>query len=479
MSTRQQIRTASLWSLLSEAAVRVVTPFVFLILARLLTPEDFGLVATAMIVVSLAQLIGDGGMSRALVQSVGDTVATANTVFWMNLALGFVLYIILFLLADLAATPFGDPRAAGIIQIQGLQVILMPFVSVHKAVFQKGLDFRPLFKLQLVAAVVPGLISVPFAIYGMGYWALVWGSLIATLVQAVVVWRRSSWRPRFRFDRKIASNLLGFSAWTSGQSIITWFYQWGDTFFVGIFLTSVAMGLYRTGSALIIFVFAVAIAPLQPVLFSAFSRLQNDLPSLGEALAKANKAIAMVSLPIATLVFVFRDAAELLIFTEQWQGIAPVIGWAALTQGMAWTVGSNAQAYSAAGRPDVTLKLNLVLLCIYIPIYWLAIQQDIETFLKARFALTLAAIPVHLYIARRLFGTSMLNFFDQIKWSLVASASLALAILFLSSLVVPESSLFAYGLIGFAGIFVYVLLMWREWPFAIDLLGLTPDSKTE
>jgi PST family polysaccharide transporter len=476
---RQQIRTASLWSLLSEAAVRIVTPLVFLILARLLTPADFGLVAAAMIVVSLAQLIGDAGMSRALVQSTGETVATANTVFWMNLALGFVVYVILFLLADLAAQPFGDPRAAAIIKVQGLQVIFMPFVSVHKAVFQKDLNFRPLLKLQLVAAVVPGLISVPFAIYGMGYWALVWGSLIATVVQAIVVWRQSSWRPRFAFDRKIASGLLGFSAWSSGQSIVAWFYQWGDTFFVGIVLSSAAMGLYRTGSSLIIFVFAVAIAPLQPVLFSAFSRLQDNLPSLGDALGKANKAIVMVSFPIATLVFVFQDAAESLVFNEKWQGIAPVIGWAALTQGLAWTVGSNAQAYSAAGRPDVVLKLNLVLLCAYVPVYWIAIQAGLETFLKARFALTLIAIPVHLYVAKRLFGTSMLSFIDQIKWSLIASVSLALVILLLSSFVFPEPSIPVYTLIGFAGICVYVLLMWREWPFAMNLLGLASESKTE
>lgn len=476
---RQQIRTASLWSLLSEAAVRVITPFVFLVLARLLTPEDFGLVATAMIVVSLAQLIGDAGMSRALIQREGDTVATANTVFWMNLGLGFVVYCILFVLADLAAKPFGDPRAAAIIRVQGLQVLLMPFVSVHKAVFQKELNFRPLFKLQLVTAVVPGLISVPFAMYGMGYWALVWGALIATVVQAVVVWRQSAWRPRLGFDRKLAASLLGFSAWTSGQSIVAWFYQWGDTFFVGIVLTSAAMGLYRTGTALILFVFAVAIAPLQPVLFSAFSRLQDNLPGLGDALAKANKAIAMVSLPIGTLVFVFRDAAEALVFNAQWQGIAPVIGWAALTQGLAWTVGSNAQAYSAAGRPDVTLKLNLVLLCVYIPVYWITIQAGLESFLKARFALTLLAIPVHLYIAKRLFGTGILSFFDQVKWSLVASASLAVATLFLSRFVFPQPSILACGLIGCAGIIVYVLLMWREWPFAMQLLGLTPGSKAE
>jgi len=476
---RQKIRTASMWSLLSEAAVRVITPFVFLILARLLTPEDFGLVATAMIVVSLAQLIGDAGMSRALVQSASDTEKTANAVFWMNLALGFAIYIVLFLLADFAALPFGDPRAADIIRVQGLQIILMPLVSIHKAVFQKQLNFRPLFRLQLVAAVVPGLISVPFAVYGMGYWALVWGSLISTAIQALVVWNQSAWRPQFRFDRKIASDLLGFSAWTSGQSIVAWFYQWGDTFFVGAFITSAAMGLYRTGSALIIFVFAVIIAPLQPVLFSAFSRLQDNLESLGDALGKANKAIAMVSLPIGTFVFVFRDAIESIVFNAQWHGIAPVIGWAALTQGLAWTVGSNASAYSAAGRPDVTFKLNILLLCIYVPVYWVAIQEGLETFLKARFALTLVAIPAHLYLVNKFFGTGISTFFSQIKWSLIASASLAVTVLVLSGLVFPNPTPGAYGLMGAAGILVYVLLMWREWPYAMNLIGLTSDEESE
>ena len=196
MSLKTKVVSAAKWSAFAEIASKGITPIIFIVLAWILTPKDFGLVAIATMVISFSQIFWDAGLSKALIQRQGDVEKTANIVFWTNMILGIVIYGLLFLSASFIAHLFKEPLAEAVIKVQGLQIILASLFSVQTALFQKELNFKKLFYVRLLTSVLPGFASIPFALWGFGYWALVVGSLVGAFGQLILLWLISSWRPR-------------------------------------------------------------------------------------------------------------------------------------------------------------------------------------------------------------------------------------------------------------------------------------------
>ena len=197
--------SAVLWSLVTHWLTRLISPLVFLILARVLTPEDYGVAAVATMVIAFCQVVAEAGMGKVLVhrQRDGeDILDVANNAFWTNFAMSVFLFLLILLAAPSIAELFAEPRSTNVIRIQALQMLCGVFSIVPMALLQRNLDYKTIFSLQLVSSTVPGLLSVPLAIYGMGYWALVLGSLAGSFGSALWLWRISDWHPCLRLHRQ-------------------------------------------------------------------------------------------------------------------------------------------------------------------------------------------------------------------------------------------------------------------------------------
>lgn len=184
--------TASKWSTLTELASKAVAPLAYIVLTRLLTPEEFGVVALATILISFSQVVSDAGLSKALIQRQQDIEKVSDIVFWTNILLAVILYILLFFLAGPISNAFDEPEAKYVIRIQGVLIILMAFSSVHSALFQRNLNFKPLFYLRFFTTTIPTFASIPLAYIGLGYWALVTGTLIGGVLQIIVLLNMST-----------------------------------------------------------------------------------------------------------------------------------------------------------------------------------------------------------------------------------------------------------------------------------------------
>ena len=197
--TRRAARSVK-WSALIEVVSRTAPSITVLILARLLTPADFGVVTTAMIVINFCQVLWDAGLGRALVQTQESLENSADVVFWINIALGVLAYGAIVLAAPAIAAFFNSPISSAVLRVLGLQVLIASLASVQQALFVRDLDFRHLFWARLAAAAAPGIVSVPLALLGLGVWALVAGTLTGSVVNLLLVWQKSAWRPRARSD---------------------------------------------------------------------------------------------------------------------------------------------------------------------------------------------------------------------------------------------------------------------------------------
>ena len=456
MSLTHKAIHAFKWSVLGEIASRATGPLVFLALARLLVPEDFGVVAAAAVVISFSQVFADAGLAKALIQRQNRVEESANVVFWLNLGIGLVIASLILVGAPFIAGFFHDDRIAAVVQVLSLQILLAAFSSVHTALLQKDLNFKQLFWVRMLTAAIPGLASIPLAIYGMGYWALVAGTLVGQVVQNAMFWMLSPWRPKWGLDRGLAGELVTFGKWVMLSGLLGWLYGWMDAVMVGHYLGSHDMGLYRTGNTFVTMIFGLIFSPLLPVLYSLFSGTHHNLLKLRETLGTVARAIALIALPIGFCLYATGDMIANVIFGLRWQGIDEVIGLMALMHAFSWIVGANGEVYRAIGKPYVETWANAIMLLIYFAGYLSSVHFGLQLFLKARLCLALLAMFAHIGIARYVVGVPVSNwFYAGIFITSIASAVLVNQIDFgfglaLLDLVLMVCVFFTVSLLGIA-----------------------------
>jgi O-antigen/teichoic acid export membrane protein len=401
MSLLRQSVHALKWSVLGELGARVLGPLTFVVLARVLLPTDFGVVAAATVVVSLAQVLCELGLAKALVQRRDRVSDAATTAFWMNAVFGVLMTALAWVLAPAVAHFFGDSQIGLALRALSPVMLLSALTAVPMALLQREFRFKTLFWSRLVGAAIPAMVGIPLALAGGGFWALVAGTLAGQMMQATVLWAVGGWRPALSFDRGLAAELLGFGRWALLAGLLGWGFAWLDAVIVGRYLGAHEMGLYRTGGALVTLLFGLVFAPLLPVLYSLFSRAQQDLPLLRSSLLVVVRLSTLILLPMVMLAYALRDVLASGLLGAQWQEAGQVIAVLAMVQGVSWLVSFNGELYRAVGRPLAEVIAMGPMLILYVIVYLLAVGHGLEVFLWCRLALTVLGVAAQVVVAWR------------------------------------------------------------------------------
>ena len=408
------------WSVLIEVITRTIQPIFFLVLARLLTPDDFGLASAATIVISFSQIFWDAGLGKALIQTKEEVASAANVVFWANAILGVIIYAILFTGAPLIAAFFQSPGFVPVLRVVGLQVIIQSLSSVQQALLMRDMGFRKLFSVKLVTALVPGLFSIPMALAGFGVWALVAGTLASSISYTGLLWSRSNWHPKLGFDQILAKKLFRFGFWVVGESFVGWFMNWGDNLVVGHFFGTKMLGVYAVAWNICNLIYGLLLNPIMPVLYSTFSRLQDDRKALVATFERANRIVIAIALPVGVGLLLLAPQAVEIFFGEKWQGLGLVLRLIGFMFGVAWIVGINPEVYRSVGRPDLQTKLMFFQLLYYLPAFIIAAQFNIEVFSYTRLAVAVIATPIHVFLAVHFLHFSPIYLWKEGKSSIFA-----------------------------------------------------------
>jgi O-antigen/teichoic acid export membrane protein len=403
------------WSFASELAAKAIQPVVFIVLARLLTPEDFGVMTAVMMVIAFSQIFWEAGMGKALIQRQTDIEEAANAAFFINIALGIVIAGVLYLFAQpIAHTFFQDDRVTAVLQVMTLQVLLGAFSSVQTALLQKEMGFKKLFLVRFATVSLPGLASIPLAWNGMGYWALVAGTLVGQLAQAIMLWRISLWRPKFNTNTVVTREIGKFGAWVGLTGLLTWFYAWADSLVVGHYLGSHDLGLYRTGIQFVSLAFVIIFGPILPVLYSHLSRLNNDKEKMRTTAESATSILSVIAIPISILFLAYSSELQEVVFGAKWTGIGVVIAAMAMMHGYSWIVGVNGEFYRATGKPNYETIVTASTLLIYLGVYLYMINYGLDSFVWARMGLALGALLLHLALLKHLFKVNLYVIYKRI-----------------------------------------------------------------
>jgi O-antigen/teichoic acid export membrane protein len=360
-TTEEQAVHGGIWVAGINVGDRVLQLLKIVVLARLLSPEAFGLLGIALLVRAALEKFSELGFDQALIQHRNEDVdAYLNTAWMVKIGRGLVIAVVAFVSAPYLAAFFSEPRSEPLIQVLGAAPLVLGLQNPAVVYFQKRLNFHKEFVYQVGGRVVDLCVAVALALVFRSVWALAGGILAMTLTKLVVSYVVHDYRPRLEFDRERAEEMFSFGKWLFASSILVFLFSQGDDAFVGWFFGATALGFYQLA-----YRFSNAPATevthvISRVAFPAFSKVQDDTERLRDGFFEALQLTAIIGFPVAGGIVAVAPQFVDVVLGTQWRPMIPLIQVLALW-GLLRAVGSNVgPVLRAIGRPDILTRLQLL-----------------------------------------------------------------------------------------------------------------------
>ena len=456
-SLYQKVIRGGFWTFFLRATSQLLHLIKIIVLARLLSPSDFGLFGVALLSLAALETFSQTGFDRALIQKKGDISSYLNSVWTIEVVRGILIAIILFFISPYVAVFFNVPEVVPILRIIGLAVILKGSTNVAVTYFQKELEFKKLFKYQFSGTLADSITTIIIAILFHSVWALVIGLLVGNLVKLIVSYKINSYRPKFEFNFLKLEELWVFGKWVLGSSILIFLVTHGDDILVGKLLGVTALGFYQMA-------YLISNAPateishiISQVAFPAYSKLQDDIPRLRKAYLKVLRITTFFSFPIAGLIFVLAPDFTMIFLGEKWMPMVPamqVLGFWGLIRSMGSITG---YAIQAVGKPRLLTALQfLILILLIILIYPFAVWWGIfGVSLAVVFSILLPTL-IMCFVVIKIIKCKPLVFAKIITLPLISTTGLVLFIFLLKLYWINETKITTFFAFIILGILVYV-----------------------
>jgi PST family polysaccharide transporter len=431
------------WMSLGVALQRAVQTVALIVLARLLTPDDFGLIAVAFLVLSFVHRVKGLGLHTALVQQREDLTEAANACFFINTGLTTLTFVLILAVSPFASDFFGDPRAGTVLAVMSLRLFPQALAAVPNTLAVIKLDFRKQTLVMLAESLTSAILSVALALIGWGPWALVAGSLAGALVSAILWWVLVPWRPSRRLDREVTRRIVhsGIRIWSSGN--LAYLIESCSRLFVGGFLGLTRLGYYEIITRMVHAPLQSLFAVYDRVAVPAFCRVQKEKEKLGRWFLRLTGLMLILTAMLAGLLFFYSGQLILVLFGPRWAGAVEPARALALFALLAPLLAA-APVYIATGRVGLLLKYTAARSAVTIALLWLAAHHSLTAVCAAESLAALVFAPVNLVIVARLTGIrprSMLSALSVPAAGLAAFAAVALGARAVGAELVGEPSL--------------------------------------
>lgn len=398
-----KILKATKWSAITEIVAKLITPITSMVLARLLTPDAFGVVATLTMIISFAEIFTDAGFQKYLVQHEfkddEDRVQSTNVAFWSNLIMSLVIWLIIGLFSEPLATMVGNPGLGNVLTIACVSIPLAAFSSIQMALYKRDFDFKTLFKVRIVGICIPLFVTIPLAFLLKNFWALVIGTIASNLVNAVLLTVYSKWKPSLYYSFSKLKEMFSFTIWSMFEAVSIWLTSYVDIFIVGVYLNEYYLGLYKTSTTIVGQIMALITSVTTPILFSSLSRLQNDEDEFRKLFFGFQKIVSLLVIPLGVGIFCFSNLITEILLGSQWVEASGFIGLWGLTSSLTIILSHySSEVYRAKGRPKLSALAQWLHIIILWPSILIAVQYGFEILYTVRALIRIEAIAVNLII---------------------------------------------------------------------------------
>lgn len=380
---KQQVVRATRWSTITEVIAKLVTPISSMVLARLLTPNDFGVMVTAIMVISFAEIFTDAGFQKYIIQQPFKSQKmlheATNVAFISNLCLSIVIWVIIIIFCQPIAELVGNKGRGDVIAVSCICIPLSAFSSIQMALYKRNLNFKVLFWVRSIGVLIPLIVTIPLALLTHSYWSLIMGMITLQISNAIILTCKSKWKPKLWYDWELFKCMFAFSAWSMLEALSIWLTNYCDIFIVGTILNDYYLGLYRTSMTTVGQIMGIISSATTSVLYSSLSKVQDDNLKFIRILFRFQKIVSIILMPMSVGIFVFRNLITDILLGAQWHEAAWFIGIWGLTSGVIIVLSYYcSEVLRAKGKPKLSTLSQLFDLIILLPIIWYGVHQSFE-----------------------------------------------------------------------------------------------------
>lgn len=392
------------WSFLDNMANVGITFLVGLVLARLLTPEEYGIMAMITIFIAISNSIIDSGFSNALIRRINVERVDYNTVFYFNLVVSAVLYILLFISAPAISVFFNEPQLIEVTRVIGWTIIINALAIIPRTQFVKDVDFKTQTKVSFISSIVSGIIGVGMAIAGLGVWSLVGQQLSRQLLNTVFLWIYSKWMPVWEFSMNSFKELFTFGSKLLLSGLLDTVYKNIYYIVIGRFYSSDQLGQYTRAEQFNTMFSSNLTSVVQRVSYPVLSSIQDDSERLLTAYRKVIKSTMLITFACMLGLAAVAKPLIIILIGEQWL-VAVHFLQIICFAGMLYPLHAiNLNMLQVKGRSDLFLKLEIIKKIIAILPITLGIFYGIEWMLLGSVITSFIAFFLNSYYSADLIG---------------------------------------------------------------------------
>ncbi len=464
------------WKATSRIFAQLARIAVAVVLARLLTPHDYGLAAMVLAFSSLVLIFSDLALGAALVQRKHLTEEDRSTVFWLGLGAGVTFTLIGVAASWPVAAFYGEAAVQPLFAALSLGFLVTALGTTQTALLTREMSFRSLELRVMAGTAVGGAVGIVVALQGGGAWALIAQQLAHSVVATALLWRFSAWKPRFVFSGASVRAFGGFSANVLGTRVLFYLNRNADNILIGRFVGTSALGVYALAYNVMLIPFSRLAEPVQEVLFPVFARLQDDARRVADAWIRVNRVIAAISIPaLLGLVAVAPDFVAV-VLGDRWKAAGPVIqilAWVGLMQSLQRL---NSSILEARNRTSWLLGYSVVVLVSSLLAFVIGLQWGILGVATAYAVSSTFVEPFYTWLTARALEVPVLSFFRALTGVALAGLVMVGVVAAARHVLLEETTLGPVARLALLiplGALVYVpLCAWRAPEVVRDLRSL-------
>jgi len=400
---KDKVLSSFVWQLLQRVLTQLISFGVSVVLARILAPEDYGVVALSGMFIVLIGIFIDSGLGTALIQKKDADELDYNTVFYSNVFIAVVVYLVVFCMAPLLAKIFSNPQVTSVIRVMALSMPIGSLAGVHSAMISKNLAFKKFFFSTLSGSLLSAVVGLSMVLAGCGVWALVGQNIVSNIANTIVMLLVVRWIPKRMFSCKRFKSLFSYGWKIAASNLIGTFFSQLKGYTIGLKYSPADLAYYNRGEGLPGILYNNISSSINTVLFPALSKLQDDKVAIRRALSKTMQTASFVLMPgLLGLSAVSHNFVEI-VYTSKWMAVVPFMQVICMMNCFDLLGAANIQAMKAVGRADTLLKLEvykkplmlaILVGCMFVSPLAIAVGQ----FVYSLIALAINAYPNRKYI---------------------------------------------------------------------------------
>mgnify|MGYP000856601895 FL=1 len=358
-SLRQKAITGVAWTAFNKFGTMIISFVSNIILARLLMPDDFGTIGIMMVFVSFANIFVDGGFSMSLIQKKEANQNDFSSVFYLNLLMSVLLYILLFVSAPIIDSFFSGKAITSMLRVIGLILIFNAFSIIQISRLSISLKFREITVYNLIATSVGVIVAIVMALDNYGVWSLVYKTIITGLILSLILWIRSGWRPARQFSIKSVKGLYRFGGFMFLSTFVEVLYAEIQPIIIGKFFSLGQLGYYTQARKIQEIPANGMVSVINTVAFPIYSKLQDQKEKLAQGIRKSLMAMSYVIIPLMILLIILAKPVVLFLLGDKWEEAYPLLQILSIAGIFRIASGNNMNAIQSIGKGKAFFYIQL------------------------------------------------------------------------------------------------------------------------